>query len=112
MKTTGVVGKKLGSSASPPRSGLASVFIQGCVTYLKTSRSLYLSLCPGCLIELLEVVNGYVLQIELTASTGWVFVNLGIFVVSPVLYCRNAAECNENEDGSVSIIVYYVDDTE
>lgn len=56
------------------------------------------SLCPGFLIELLEVVNGYVLQIELKESTEWVFVNLGIFIISPVLYCHKAVECNENED--------------
>lgn len=57
------------------------------------------------------MVNGYVLHIELKESTGWVFVNLGIFVISPVLHCHKEVECNENGD-TVSIIVYYVDDTE
>lgn len=72
----------------------------------------HLALCSRSLVELLEVANGCALQTELKEFTGWVFVNLGVFIILPVFISVKADECIENEDGICVYHRYHVHDTE
>lgn len=65
----------------------------------------HLALCSSSLMELLEVANGCALQTELKEFTGWVFVNLGVFIILPVFISVRQMSVVKTKMGSVSIIV-------